>query len=132
MQSNWRAMKALRAPQNGRFAGSWPPVADCNAFIAHDAGKALRSETVLSWAASNSSLVSYLYHADGAAENNVQSGWTALTPGCRVVPLGCWCFHVRAAFSVRAVLELSVSGLSTHQLVRCPLAVAGVRFDGQG
>ena len=47
---------------------------------------------MISWASSNSTLLSYLYKT--AASDPIESSWRALTPGCRIVPLGCWCFHV--------------------------------------
>ena len=72
-------------------AGSWPADA-CTSFISRGSGT-FSSRNVLSWASSNSTLLSYLY--DTASTNDdVQTSWHALTPGCRIMPLGCWCFHV--------------------------------------
>lgn len=74
-------------------AGEWPT--DCNAFITREAqtSRQLSSASILSWAASNSTLLSYLYDAHPAS-SSVRTGWRGMTPGCQIVPLGCWCFHV--------------------------------------
>ena len=78
--------------------GSWPSAAECDAYVPHTG--ALRSQRVLSWASSNSTLVSYLYPQ--TAPTNVASGWRALLPGCSVELGRCWCFHVSGGSMVKA------------------------------
>lgn len=75
-------------------AGNWPSPSECGAFISHGAaaGRDLTRESVLAWAGSNSTLLRYLYPA--TEPSSVREGWRPLTRGCRVVPSGCWCFHV--------------------------------------
>ena len=89
------SMKKHMASRFGATAGSW--LTDCNAFIARDVSPSsrLNSGTLLSWAASNSTLLSYLYDAPpNGGINDVRVRWHAMTEGCRIEPLGCWCFHV--------------------------------------
>jgi hypothetical protein len=82
-------------------AGSWPSGEECSAFIQRRQGAGtLNSRSMLSWASSNRTLLTYLDGADGGSD--VHSSWQAMTPGCRVVPLGCWCFHVSGSM-VKAV-----------------------------
>ncbi len=55
----------------------------------------LSSAKVIAAAGSNSTLLSYLYpSARGAERWSVRDEWSLATRGCRVVPNGCYCFHV--------------------------------------
>ena len=76
-------------------AGSWPPRGECNVFLRHGSDTVLSSEAMLRWAASNATLVNYLYQATEPAE--LADGWKAITPGCSIAPRGCWCFHVQGS-----------------------------------
>ena len=76
----------------GTSAGSWPADA-CTSFINRKEGT-FSSRNMLSWASSNQTLLSYLYNTASTDDGDLTSSWHALTPGCRIVPLGCWCFHV--------------------------------------
>ena len=100
------SFRAARAPidyimrrdltaRRGGGAGSWPSTSECDAFITHGQARPqkLSSELMLAWAALNQTLVSTLY-TTAHDPNDLRFGWSALTAGCRVVPHGCWCFHV--------------------------------------
>ena len=79
-------------------AGSWPQTVECDSYVSHISSSSapylsMQSEKVLSWVSSNKTLLHSLYTmAD--SDNDLRVGWRALTTGCRVEPLGCWCFHV--------------------------------------
>ena len=73
-------------------AGDWPQGKECDSYIDHSAGSPMNSAAMIRWASSNSSLLAYLYPQK--KPETVEEGWQALLPGCRVVPSGCWCFHV--------------------------------------
>ena len=73
-------------------AGDWPQGKQCDSYIDHSAGSPMSSAAMIRWASSNSSLLAYLYPQK--KPETVEEGWQALLPGCRVVPSGCWCFHV--------------------------------------
>ena len=75
-------------------AGSWPANGECDAYISRDRSKTLSSANMLEWASRNASLTSYLYDSATSTSSDVRYGWRAITPGCRIEPLGCWCFHV--------------------------------------
>ena len=47
---------------------------------------------MLAWTSQNRTLIKALYTT--VEDDNLRQGWRALTDGCRVEPLGCWCFHV--------------------------------------
>ena len=87
---------AMRKPgkaglTRGGTAGDWPRGSECSSYI-DQGGGSMSSSAMSRWSAMNDSLVSYLYPA--VAPPSVEAGWRALMPGCRIVPSGCWCFHV--------------------------------------
>jgi len=82
-------------PKWAGAAGTWPPPGQCNAFLRHGTEAQLSSEAMLGWAASNTTLVNYLYQSTEPAK--LADGWKALTAGCRIAPRGCWCFHVEGS-----------------------------------
>lgn len=87
--------KRTLATRRGGSAGSWPSPSQCDEFISHGQAQPqlLSSELLLSWARINETLVKSLY-SNAPDPNQLRFGWSALTAGCRVVPHGCWCFHV--------------------------------------
>ena len=96
----------LKHATRGGSAGTWPSPGECSSYVA-ERGGVLSSANVLSWASSNSTLLSYLY---GNADGDVQNGWRAMTAGCRIEPLGCYCFHVAGSM---------VKAANPHGLKRC-------------
>ena len=91
-------MREGKVFHNAKPAGFWPSAAECDAYVPHVGP--LRSQRVLSWAASNASLTSYLYPQ--TTPSNIAAGWRALLPGCSVELGRCWCFHVRGGSMVKA------------------------------
>ena len=75
----------------GAAAGSWP-AENCNSQISTREKSVLSRRNMGVWTSQNATLLSYLYAAHSSPE--VRDGWHALTPGCRIEPLGCHCFHV--------------------------------------
>ena len=84
--------RMLQSRKLGKQKQFWPSSSACDAHIAHGPGRVMNSEAVVAWAAANRTLLHYLYPP--ARPASVRDGWEALTDGCQIEPLGCWCFHV--------------------------------------
>ena len=97
-----RAMMKANFRSHGGGAGSWPAAGECEAFVRHGQGdsRLLTSEMMLAAASTNSTLLRYLYPS--SEPTSVTAGWRAFTSGCRIVPSGCWCFHVAGGSMVKA------------------------------
>ena len=84
--------------KGGSMAGTWPAPHQCDAFISNRG--LLSSDNMLTWAASNRTLLNYLYTRAHNSED-VQMGWQAMTAGCRIEPLGCWSVALSPAPNAR-------------------------------
>ena len=106
-------------------AGEWPSAAECDAYVPH-AGP-LRSQRVNAWAASNSSLLSYLYPREAPA--SLADGWRAILPGCSVERSSCWCFHVSGASMVKARNPQGLKRcVPKDRVMDCSVPAAGVFY----
>eukprot|EP00966_Prymnesium_polylepis_P290021 6699422-Prymnesium_polylepis.1 len=52
-----------------------------------------QSDLMVGLAASNASLINYLFPETGVTHTE-QTGWRVATSGCKLEIASCWCFHV--------------------------------------
>ena len=81
------------------LAAPWEPQ-DCN-FMSSKGGGLLSRAQMLAHAASNATLLHYLFPQKSQPTPDVAHGWRAATDGCAVVAAGCWCFHVTGSMTKR-------------------------------
>ena len=96
-----RVLILAASTRAGVKMGPWPSPSECNVGSLPTAPTTpLSSEHMLHATSGNATLLSYLFPQNEPA--SVRDGWRAVTPGCRIVPSGCWCFHVEGRNMVRA------------------------------